>query len=250
MFGGGGRRLAPLTAAAAALAVALSGCQLKDDGDNLVAGKTAFVQKCGACHVLKRAGTTGVSGPDLDAAFAQSRRDGFGESTFAGVVLQQIKHPSRTSQRDPVTQKAVTSMPADLVKGETAEDVAAYVASAVAKGGDDPGRLADVGAKRSTDVADVSGGENDIEADPNGQLAYVFGAATAKPGKLTLLSTNKSSIDHNIAIEGGGLDEKGPVVKNGGVSRISFEAKKGEYTFYCSVPGHREGGMLGKLTVE
>ncbi len=96
----------------------------------------------------------------------------------------------------------------------------------------------------------MSGGENDIAADPNGQLAYVFGAATAKPGQLTLKSTNESSIPHNIAIEGGGLDEKGPVVQDGGVSEISFDAKAGEYTFYCSVPGHREGGMLGKLTVK
>ena len=48
-----GRGLA--IAAAAALLVGVSGCELKDDGDNLVAGKTNFVAKCGSCHVLKRA---------------------------------------------------------------------------------------------------------------------------------------------------------------------------------------------------
>jgi plastocyanin len=242
-------RRAPLVAAAIATLVAASGCQIKDDGDNLVAGKTAFVQKCGSCHVLKRAGTTGVTGPDLDAAFAQSRQDGFGQSTFRGIVLQQIKHPGRLDPNDPVTDKPLPPMPANLVKGETAEDVAAYVASAVAKAGDDPGRLASIGVKRSSKVADLNADDN-IPADPNGQLAYVFGAAVAKPGQLTIESTNKAPIDHNIAIEGPGVDQKGPIVKNGGTSKVSFDAKPGEYTFYCSVPGHREGGMVGKLTVK
>ena len=92
-------------AAAAALLVILSGCELKDDGDNLVAGKKAFVAKCGSCHVLKRAGTTGVVGPNLDEAFQRARSEGFGQSTFAGIVERQILHPARTAQTDPATGK-------------------------------------------------------------------------------------------------------------------------------------------------
>ena len=101
-------------AVAAALLVGLSGCELKDDGDNLVAGKTAFVAKCGSCHTLKRAGTTGVTGPNLDEAFQRARRDGFGQSTFAGVVERQILHPGRSAQVDPATGKALPLMPAAL----------------------------------------------------------------------------------------------------------------------------------------
>ena len=250
MLGGGWKRRAPQAAVSVVLLAGASGCQIADDGTNLVAGKQAFVQKCGSCHILKRAGTTGVTGPDLDAAFAQSRRDGFGQSTFQGVVRQQIHHPAKSPQNDPVTGRELPLMPANLVKGETAEDVAAYVASAVAKPGEDAGLLADVGVKKSTKVADLTGGSDDIPADPNGQLAYLYAAATAKPGPLTIESTNKSQIDHNISIEGQGVDTKGPIVKNGGVSKISFDAKPGTYTFYCSVPGHREGGMVGKLTVK
>ena len=52
---------------------------------------------------------------------------------------------------------------------------------------------------------------------------------------------------HNIAIEGNGVDEEGQVVQNGGVSRVEVDLKAGEYTFFCSVPGHREGGMEGTL---
>ena len=237
-------------AAAAALLVGVSGCQLKDDGDNLVAGKQDFVAKCGSCHVLKRAGTTGVSGPNLDEAFQRARRDGFGQSTFAGVVYRQILQPARTDQTDPATGKATPKMPAKLYTGEDAQDVAAYVAGAVAKAGEDKGALAAVGVKKSDEVAKPKGGKLEIPADPSGGLAYTFGSAEAPAGALAIDSVNESSVDHNIALEGGGVSEIGPVVKNGAVSKVSADVKAGEYTFYCSVPGHREGGMEGKLTVK
>ncbi len=237
-------------AAAAALLVGVSGCELKDDGDNLVAGKQAFVAKCGSCHVLKRAGTTGVAGPNLDEAFQRARRDGFGQSTFAGVVYRQILNPARTDQTDPATGKDLPRMPAKLYTGEDAQDVAAYVAGAVAKAGDDKGALAAVGVKRSNEVAKAQGGKLAIPADPSGGLAYTFGAAEAPAGALEIDSPNKSSVDHNIALEGSGVSEIGPVVKNGAVSTVKADVKAGEYTFYCSVPGHREGGMEGKLTVK
>ena len=237
-------------AAAAALLVGLPGCQLKDDGDNLVAGKQAFVAKCGSCHVLKRAGTTGVAGPNLDEAFQRARADGFGQSTFAGVVYRQILQPARTDQTDPATGKATPKMPAKLYEGEDAQDVAAYVAGAVAKSGEDQGALAAVGVKKSDEVAKAEGGKLEIPADPSGGLAYSFGSAEAPAGALEIDSPNESSVDHNIAVEGSGVSEVGPVVKNGGVSKVSADLKAGEYTFYCSVPGHRQGGMQGKLTVK
>jgi uncharacterized cupredoxin-like copper-binding protein len=237
-------------AAAAALLVGVSGCQLKDDGDNLVAGKQAFVAKCGSCHVLKRAGTTGVTGPNLDEAFQEARSQGFGQSAFAGIVQGQILHPARTTQTDPATGKALPAMPAKLYTGEKAQDVAAYVASAVAKPGEDTGALAAVGVKKSNQVAKAVGGKLEIPADPSGALAYLFGSAEAPAGPLEVDSQNKSSTDHDIAVEGNGVNVKGPVVKDGGVSKLKTDLKPGQYTFYCSVPGHREGGMEGKLTVK
>ena len=242
-------RLVPL-AAAAVLAFGLAGCELKDDGDNLVNGKTQFVAKCGSCHILERAGTTGVTGPNLDEAFRTARAQGFGESTFEGVVLGQIKNPSTLKQQDPQTLDDAAEMPADLVTGEDAEDVAAYVAQAAAVAGEDQGQLAQVGPQKSDEVATAENGEVEIPADPSGALLYVFAAATAEAGPLRMLSPNESSVPHNIALEGNGVDEVGEVVQNGGVSEISADVKPGEYVFYCSVPGHREGGMEGTLTVE
>ena len=130
------RRLASPWAAVAVAAVALTGCELKDAGDNLVNGKELFVERCGACHALDRAGTAATVGPDLDAAFRRARIDGLGTGTIAGVVEEQILHPGRNSE-----------MPAKLVTGEDAEDVAAYVAHAAAVPGDDTGRLADAGVE-------------------------------------------------------------------------------------------------------
>jgi plastocyanin len=235
---------------AAFAVVALTGCELKDNGDDLVNGKTLFVQKCAACHTLARAEAKGVVGPDLDQAWQQSEKDGFGRSTYKGLVHRQILQPNRKQQKDPATGKRLPLMPAKLVSGEDAQDVAAYVASAAAAPGKDPGRLADAGVTKSDAVAKPQGGKLDIPADPGGALAYEFGSATATPGKLTIESKNDASIPHDISLEGGGIDEQGDEVQGGGVSTISVDLKPGEYTFYCSVPGHREGGMEGKLTVK
>jgi plastocyanin len=242
-------RLLPLTAAAV-MAFGLAGCELKDDGDNLVNGKTQFVAKCGSCHVLSRAGTTGVTGPNLDEAFRTARAQGFGESTFEGVVLRQIEIPSTQKQMDPQSLEDGAEMPANLVTGEDAEDVAAYVAQSVAHAGEDQGQLAQVGPEQSDEAATAENGEIEIPADPSGALLYTFGSATAPAGPLTMLSPNEASVPHNIALEGNGVDEVGEVVQNGGVSEISADLKAGEYAFYCSVPGHRQGGMEGTLTVE
>lgn len=236
--------------AAAALAAGLSACSVVGREPNMIAGKRAFVQKCGSCHILARAGTKGVQGPNLDEAFRQSLADGFGRSTIRGVIHRQIEIPNRRKQRDPATQKPLVAMPADLVTGDVAADVSAYVASVSAKDGKDAGRLAEIGSAGAKGKAKAKGGEVDIPANPDGQLAYDFASAEAPAGKLVLKSVNKASIDHNIALEGNGVDEKGDIVKGGGTSEIDVMVKPGTYTFYCSVPGHREGGMEGKLTVK
>ena len=73
-----------------------------------------------------------------------------------------------------------------------------------------------------------------------------------KPGKVTLIMSNPSAIKHDIALKGGGLKRPvvGKVVGKGKTSTISATLKKGSYTFYCSVPGHEQAGMKGKLTVK
>jgi len=249
MSGGRGRFL--IVAAAAAAAVALPGCGLGETATDQVNGKELFVQKCAACHTLARADAKGVVGPDLDQAWQQAEKDGLGRSTYEGIIHKQILYPNREDQVDPLTGKPYPqSMPANLVTGQDAKDVAAYVAAAAAAPGEDGGRLAQVGPQQSDEVAKAESGTLSIPADPSGALAYQFGSAEAPAGQLTIDSQNEASIPHNIALEGDGVDEVGPEVQGGGTSEIDVDLQPGEYTFYCSVPGHRAGGMEGKLTVE
>lgn len=113
--------VAPLLALAAlgALALATSGCGTTSA--DVSRGRVLFVQKCGACHKMAEAGTSGTQGPDLDAAFAAARAAGEGGSTVEGVVQAQVDNPR------PSTENPAVSMPADLVTGQDLEDVAAYV---------------------------------------------------------------------------------------------------------------------------
>jgi uncharacterized cupredoxin-like copper-binding protein len=233
---------------AGVVVLVLTGCELKDDGDNLVNGKTLFVQECSQCHTLARANAKGVVGPNLDEAWQQAERDGLGRSTYEGLVHRQILQPNRRAQDDPATGKPLPLMPARLVSGEDAQDVAAYVASAAAAPGQDPGRLADAGGGKPEGTAKAKGGTLDIPVGVG--LAYKFADAEAPAGQLKLESVNEQPTDHNIAVDGNGVDEQGNVVSNGGKSTVEVDLKPGEYAFYCSVPGHREGGMEGKLTVK
>jgi uncharacterized cupredoxin-like copper-binding protein len=90
-----------------------------------------------------------------------------------------------------------------------------------------------------------------LSADPGGQLRFTKSKLTAKPGKVTLVMDNPSSagMDHGISIEGNGVDQDGPIVPAGKTSMVGATLKKGTYTYYCPVPGHKQAGMKGTLTV-
>jgi plastocyanin len=236
------RNRRPLCAAgvAVALALAAAGCGAPPNTENadLLNGKKLFVGKgtCGSCHTLQRAGTKGNQGPNLDAAFVNARQSGFGDSAITGVVLNQIHHPRRGS-----------IMPAGLVKGQDARDVAAYVGAVAGKPGKDAGLLASVGTTNNNKTAVEKGGKLTIPADPTGALAFQFAKATAQPGKVTVSMPNPAPIQHNISIQGQG---KGPIVGTGGTSTFTATLKPGTYEFLCDVPGHAQAGMKGTLTVK
>lgn len=88
-----------------------------------------------------------------------------------------------------------------------------------------------------------------LKADASGQLRFDTKTLQARAGKVTIVMDNPATSPHDVAIEGAGVDEKGPVVQKGGTSRVTATLKAGKYTFCCSVPGHREGGIEGTLTV-
>jgi mono/diheme cytochrome c family protein len=124
-----------LVVAAAGLSLAACG---RDEAD-LSNGKALFVERCGSCHILGRAGTAGPTGPDLDAAFRSALADGMDRETVEGIVHDQILNPRKNSV-----------MPPELVKGDDARDVAAYVGFAAARSGQDEGALAAAGLSGAT----------------------------------------------------------------------------------------------------
>jgi uncharacterized cupredoxin-like copper-binding protein len=105
----------------------------------------------------------------------------------------------------------------------------------------------------TSSTASSGGGGSSLSqaADPSGALKFTQGSLTAKAGKVTIDFTNSSPVGHNLTIQQG---SSGSVVGatptfQGGSKALSVTLKPGKYTFFCSVPGHRQAGMVGTLTV-
>ena len=90
-----------------------------------------------------------------------------------------------------------------------------------------------------------------ISADPSGQLRFDKSTLQAPAGGVRITMNNPSPIQHNVSIEGpGGISQQGKTVGKGGASQVQLKLKPGTYTYFCSVPGHRQAGMQGTLTVK
>jgi plastocyanin len=81
------------------------------------------------------------------------------------------------------------------------------------------------------------------------KLRFSVSTIRVRHGKVTLKMSNPSGLPHAIAVDGHGVDKDGKTVHKGGTSTVTVRLKKGTYTFYCPVPGHRAAGMKGKLIV-
>lgn len=120
-------KIPALLGTAAVLVAAASGCGASSSaeitGGFQDRGRQLFNAKCGTCHVMAAAASQGVQGPNLDTAFGPARAAGMKESTIQSIVEYQIHHPRPSTDGYPGV-----SMPANIVGGNDAEDVAAYVA--------------------------------------------------------------------------------------------------------------------------
>jgi cbb3-type cytochrome c oxidase subunit III len=133
VWGGGLAAAALLAAGCGTGGVASAGGQRPDTSR----GQQLFTQNCGTCHTLSAAGTSGTIGPNLDNAFAADVKQGYKQSSIENLVLDQIRLGSGQIATYTTNKKFTvqTSMPANIVTGQDAVDVAAYVASVAGAGG-------------------------------------------------------------------------------------------------------------------
>jgi mono/diheme cytochrome c family protein len=149
-------RVWALGAGLAAVAVLAAGCGTGGVASaggppDTQSGQQLFTASCGSCHTLSAAGTSGTIGPNLDNAFAAAVKQGYPQSAIENAVLDQIRLGSGEISAHYTSSKYFVEhclpphsnspkclspqMPADIVKGQDAIDVAAYVASVAGQGG-------------------------------------------------------------------------------------------------------------------
>jgi plastocyanin len=90
-----------------------------------------------------------------------------------------------------------------------------------------------------------------LSADPGGAFKFDKESLSGKAGTLTIEFTNPADVTHDVVIEQDGNElAKSELVSGGDTTTATAELKPGKYVFFCDVPGHREGGMEGTLTVK
>lgn len=98
---------------------------------------------------------------------------------------------------------------------------------------------------------EVSGGEQslDLTSPDDGSLVFDPDGLEASAGTVTISYANPSPVQHNVAVEQEGetLGESDLITDS--ETTLTVDVVPGDYVFYCTVPGHREGGMEGDLTV-
>ena len=154
------------------------------------------------------------------------------------------------------------SVPRKLTIALAALAVAMFALSAC--GGDDEDGGGSTGAEQTTTSettteADDSGGggsasgpggEVEIEADPSA-LDYTTGDVSTQAGEVTIAFDNPAEIGHDVRVEDAeGNDIGGTDVITNDSTTATLSLEPGEYTYYCSVPGHRPAGMEEALEVE
>lgn len=118
---------------------------------------------------------------------------------------------------------------------------------------EDEGTTAETTTEETTDAGDGGaggGGAVAVSAAADGTLAFDQTELTAAAGPTTFEFDNPASLGHDFCLEQDGSEVGCTEVITESSDTLDADLETGEYTFYCSVPGHREGGMEGTLTVD
>jgi uncharacterized cupredoxin-like copper-binding protein len=158
-----------------------------------------------------------------------------------GLGLRRVNFPG-----DLAGQRAVMAISALLVAGAVA--TAVVTSSTPAKAGE-AGTTAPSATAPSATAPSNTAGPLKLTANPGGLLSYDAKRLSARAGTVTITLTNFAPLEHNVTVAQGSKVLGATPTFGGGSKTLTLKLKAGSYTFYCSVPGHRQAGMEGTLSV-
>lgn len=130
----------------------------------------------------------------------------------------------------------------------------AVLGLAACGGGDDDNETTAAAQPTTTAAAGGGGGGGstvDISTPSGGDLAFNQKDVSAKAGSVTIDFDNMQSLQHDVKVEdSSGQELGGTDLVSSATATATVDLQPGSYTFFCSVPGHREAGMEGTLTVK
>ena len=108
-------------------------------------------------------------------------------------------------------------------------------------------------APATTGGGGTAGGASTVDiSTPSGtDLAFDQKDVSAKAGQVTIDFKNNQSIPHDVKVQDStGKEIGGTDLITNGSGNATVDLQPGTYTFFCDVPGHKEAGMEGTLTVK
>ena len=130
----------------------------------------------------------------------------------------------------------------------------AVLGLAACGGGDDDNETTAAAQPTTTAAAGGGGGGGstvDISTPSGSDLAFNQKDVSAKAGSVTIDFDNVQPLQHDVKVEdSSGQELGGTDLVSSATATATVDLQPGSYTFFCSVPGHREAGMEGTLTVK
>jgi plastocyanin len=184
----------------------------------------------------------GMRKPDFPGSLAGQRAV---VAITAVLVLASVATAVLTAS--PPAKSAVP--PAQTQEQAPVPVVSAPVPSSSSSASSEPVATTGTPAPASSPAPGKAGTALALAANPTGLLRYNTKQLSAKAGTVSITMTNMSPLEHNVTVAEGSKVLGATPTFVGGTRTLTLKLKPGKYTFYCSVPGHRQAGMEGTLNV-
>ena len=90
-----------------------------------------------------------------------------------------------------------------------------------------------------------------VNADPRGTLRWERPEYEGKAGDVTFVVGNPSTVSHNFVLEGNGIKVASRTIGAKKTQNLTLTGlAPGEYQIVCTLPGHREAGMVARLVLK